>query len=351
MVFQFYHKHSKVWSHVGELRSLDENEKSLHNIIMLSQLLGIKGKITHKKHPRHNKTNKKMNCSPMVAGKTPFEETCYTVDILMKIRDEYNRNHEDNKKITSNDPKEVWQALRDNLVHCDKEDCWLKELKDEKLRKHIDTHIFAPDSPPEWKSNPNEWLSNLDILNVLSQYQRTYPQFRFIGPSPIDFDAKIREYNYQCVESDICNLSLQKQVKDKKTKIGIIFNLDKHDQSGSHWVALFIDLEYNFVFYFNSTGDAIPKEIKILCNRLVQQGKQMQPPIKLRYYDSKGVAHQRSNTECGMYSLYFIITMLTGNAGSKKNMTVAQKIKTFRGGRIPDKCMEKFRKVYFNEAD
>jgi len=318
---------------------------------MLSQFLGTKKTVSRRKHPKHNKTNKKMNCSPTVAGKTPFEETCYTVPVLMKIRDEYNHTHDSSKKITSNDPKVVWQALRDNLVHCEKEDCWLKELKSDKLRKQIDTYIFAPDAPPEWKSNPNEWLSNYDILNVLTQYQRTHAEFRFLGPSPIDFDAKIREYNYQCVERDICDLSLQKQLKDKKMKIGIIFNLDKHDESGSHWVSLFIDLENKFIFYFNSTGDVIPKEIKILCDRLISEGKRMHPPLKLRYYDSKNVAHQRSNTECGMYSLFFIITMLTGNTESNKNMTVAQKIKLFRGKRIPDTYMEYFRNVYFNHAD
>lgn len=303
-----------------------------------------------KLNTRHNKTKKKMNCSPLVEGKTPFNETCYTVPVLMQIRDEFNRNHEEIKKITSNDPKIVWQSLRDNLVHCEKEDCWLKELKDKKLRKQIDTHIFAPDSPPEWKDNPNEWLSNFDILNVLSQYQRKHTEFRFLGPSPIDFDAKIREYNYQCVERDICNLSLQKQLKDKKTKVGIVFNLDKHDESGSHWVSLFVDLENKFIFYFNSTGDIIPKEIKTLVKRLISEGKQMHPPLKLRYYDSK-IGHQRNDTECGMYSLFFIITMLTGNTEDEKNLTVAQKIKLFKGGRIPDKNMEYFRSVYFNHSE
>jgi hypothetical protein len=304
-----------------------------------------------KRGKQHNKTQKKMNCSPLVEGKTPFEETCYTVPVLMQIRDEFNRNHEGSKKITSNDPKVVWQSLRDNLVHCEKEDCWLKELKDSKLIKQIDTHIFAPDSPPEWKDNPNEWLSNFDILNVLSQYQRKHKEFRFLGPSPIDFDAKIKDYNYQCVERDICNLSLQKQMKDKKTKIGIVFNLDKHDESGSHWVSLFIDLENKFIFYFNSTGDVIPKEIKALVKRLTDEGKRMLPHLKLRYYDSKGVGHQRNDTECGMYSLFFIITMLTGDTEHNNDMTVAQKIKLFKGGRIPDKKMEYFRSVYFNLAE
>ena len=28
---------------------------------------------------------------------------------------------------------------------------------------------FAPESPKEWTKNPNEWLSSLDILQVMNQ--------------------------------------------------------------------------------------------------------------------------------------------------------------------------------------
>jgi hypothetical protein len=83
------------------------------------------------------------------------------------------------------------------------------------------------------------------------------------------------------------------------------------------------------------------------------------------------------NTECGVYSLFFIITMLTGVhkkpindsvsipdrglsevesvgiAGSRREkrskMNMRQKIRLFKHHTIPDKYIEKYRNVYFND--
>jgi hypothetical protein len=299
------------------------------------------------RNPKKNKTVKrvfkKMNCSPTVKGKTAGEQTCYTKEILMKIRDEYNKSHPDTK-IVEIEPNAVWEALRDRLYYCKKEDCWLKELKDTSLRDNIDTYIFAPDSPPSWGTNPNEWLSNIDILNVLSQYQRTYKNFRFLGPSPIDFDTHLNNTD-KCVEQDICTFSIEKQMKDKKNKIGIIFNLDRHDESGSHWVSFFIDLENKVLFFFDSAGDSIPEEIAILKDRIIEQGKSR--GIKFKYYDNANHPHQKGNTECGVYSLFFTITMLTGEINGKK-YPLKRRIYLFKKGNISDKYIEKYRKIYFN---
>jgi hypothetical protein len=291
---------------------------------------------------------RKMNCNPLVKGKTVSSDTCYTPDVLRKIRDAYNQHHSAEEQIVANQPKKIWEALNQRLVHCEKEDCWLKEMKDEQMKREIQTYVFAPYSPKEWKRNPNEWLSTVDILSVLEQYQKKYPQFLFLGPSPIDFDKKLWETGYQCVEKDICQLSLERELKRGKTKIGIIFNLDEHDESGSHWVSLFIDLEEKFVFYFDSAGYKIPKEIAVLKDRLIEEGMRMHPPLLLKYDSSRGVYHQKGNTECGMYSLFFIITMLTGETEFEKGLTRKQKIRFFKEKRIPDKYVEKYRKIYFN---
>ena len=41
--------------------------------------------------------------------------------------------------------------------------------------------------------------------------------------------------------------------------------------------------------------------------------------IELKYQkDNTPFEHQMGNTECGMYSLYFIITLLTGKTGEGK---------------------------------
>lgn len=302
------------------------------------------------KKPLKNISRKKMNCSPVVEDTKIFSDTCFTADVLIKIRDEYNKNHPHSNKITSSDPIIIWKTLKSRLQHCEKEDCWLKEIKDSAMRRFIDESIFAPDHPPDWDKNPNEWLSNIDILKVLEQYEEKNPHFLFLGPTPIDFDTKLSEENNECVESKICNLSIRDEMKKGITKIGIIFNLDKHNESGSHWVSLFVDLEHHILFYFDSAGDEIPPEIMVLKKRIEKQGKELSPSIIFKYYNNANIRHQKGNTECGMYSLFFIITMLTGKTEMKANMNTKEKLKLFKSGRISDNYMEQYRKKYFNHS-
>jgi hypothetical protein len=277
------------------------------------------------------------------------------------IRDAYNKDHSEEEKITESDPTKLWKILNDRFVQCNKEDCWLNEIDDANLRKRIDRYIFAPDKPYEWKKNPNEWLSNFDIMNVLEQYEQTYKHFEFIGPTPIDFDNVVRG---KCVQNELCKFNLQEQLNNGKTHIGVIFNLSPHTSGGSHWVSLFIDTIDRFIFFFDSAGEPIPKEIRVFVER-VQNGVTGK---KYRFHQNHPKEHQMGNTECGVYSLFFIITMLTGmysgirltrtpplrssessNAGVLSKMKMQQKLNLFKRRTIPDKYIEKYRNVYFNE--
>ena len=300
------------------------------------------------RHYKHRKTVKKMNCSPAVKGKTVNKNTCYTKDVLFKIKDAYNKGHSSQEKIISKNPKEIWNILRERLVKCEKEDCWLSEINDAVLRKEIEDYIFAPDQPPEWKNNKNEWLSNIDISKVMKQYEHTFKKFKFIGPTPIDFATRVPERGGKCVWEELCNLSIQKLLNQGKTKIGITFNLDDHNGPGTHWVSMFIDLDDKYVFYYDSAGNDIPKEINDLRKEVIHQARNLKPRLKMRFYKNYPVEHQQGNTECGMYSLFFIITMLTAEVDGMSKLSLAKKIKMFKGGKISDSYVEKYRNVYFN---
>ena len=329
---------------------------------------------------KHRKTKKKrMNCSPIVAGKTVTMETCMTGDILQKIKSDYNHTHRDDP-IRAQDSKSVLAELKKRLSQCSQEDCWLRQIKDAVLRKKIEKYIYAPKHPKEWKYNPNEWLSNYDIFNVLTQWEDAYPEFEFIGPTFIDFDAQ-REGSASgtCVERELCKFSLEDQIRAGRKKVAIVFNLDKHTQSGSHWVSLWVDIQDRFIFYFDSAGTKIPPEIARLVSRIREQGNaRKRSPIKFRFYENHPMEHQYGNTECGMYSLFFIITMLTGRVmntvhraddllskdGVRTQLTGRvmngqtedrrfrnsnEKIRFFRKHRVPDKYVENLRWQYFNE--
>ena len=80
---------------------------------------------------------------------------------------------------------------------------------------------------------------------------------------------------------------------------------------------------------------------------MVEQGSQQ--GIAFEYYENHPLEHQHGNTECGMYSLYFIISMISHKTIQGKPMNTKDKIKYFTKVRIPDGHVFKYRKKYFNE--
>ena len=278
---------------------------------------------------------KKVMCSPK--DKNELNDfTCYTDKNLYKLRDLWNVRHPD-VQIMTNDSKEIHKTLTKYMSDiCNKESCWLKQnFMDIKTKNEL-TESFAPVSPEEWKKNPNEWLSSVDIMKVMKQYERAYKCFDFIGPSPIDFDTKML-YG-ECVWDELCNFSLYEQIKKGKTKIGIIFNTDPHNKPGQHWISMFINIKKKKIFFFDSVGDKAPKEIMMLINRIIKQGKKLNMNIK--FDQNHPVEHQYGDTECGIYSLFFISHML-------EDKFTEHYMKTHI---LKDDYMQKFRKVYFNES-
>ena len=138
------------------------------------------------------------------------------------------------------------------------------------------------------------------------RYIYTYKCFEFLGPSPIDFDTRVM-YG-KCVWDELCNFDLKSHIKKGKNKIGMIFNTDPHYLNGSHWISLFINIKKRIIFFFDSNGDPVPNEINVLCKRIIEQAKSI--GIELKFGQNAPFEHQFENTECGMYSLYFISSMV-----------------------------------------
>lgn len=293
----------------------------------------------------HRRRDYKMNCSPAVKGKTPNNGSCFTNSVLTKLKDSYNTIHPVDK-ITTVNPIEIWADLKQRMTKCKKEDCWLNVIKNENERQKLDKYLFAPDQPDDWKHNSSSWLSNFDIFDVLHQYEEAFPNFKIIGPTPIDFDTRPADMNGQCVWQDLCTFSLDKMLSSNKTKLGVVFNLDEHDEKGSHWVSMFIDLDDQYIFYLDSAGNKIQPEIDALVKKIMQQG--IDRGMRIHFYENCPVEHQMGANECGMYALYFIITMLTGETEGRRFKNYVDKIDFFKDKRIPDRYVNKYRKIYFN---
>jgi len=287
-----------------------------------------------RKKTRKRYENKFINekCSPKGDRET-LEYSCYKSDDLHRLKDIWNARHPD-IKINTNNTRQIWERLRSLMsTTCNKESCWLKhKCIKEGVNKNLLNKTFAPMQPLSWKKKPNEWLSSVDIQNVMKQYENAYKCFEFIGPSPIDFDE--HKLWGECVWEELCKFDLLDCINRGKTKIGIIFNLDTHDKPGSHWVGLFINTKKRKIIYMDSYGDKPPKEVNKLANRIENQSTKLGAKYD---YHKITMRHQYSNSECGMYCLYFIVEQVKG-----KNW------KYFDNYKIPDKKMKKLRKIYFN---
>ena len=299
----------------------------------------IKSNILNKKNKKLKTRRRKIKSSLKCAPKSSSNDfSCYSNSHLFELKKAWNKSK--HPKIRTNNPKEIWNFLKEQYKNkCSKESCWVKQANiPNKYKQKILKNSFAPKSPDEWKKNPNTWLSSVDIINVMEQYERGYPEFRFIGPSPIDFDKKLA-FN-QCVWNDLCNIDVGQLIQNKKSKVGMIFNLDPHYKDGSLWVAMYLNIKKGDIYYFDSVGDKIPKQIKTLKESIIDQCSHLN--IKTNFDELyPKTEHQMRNTECGMYCLYFIIMMLTEKK-RWKDFKCPKK-------RITDEEMTKFRKIFFNK--
>lgn len=284
--------------------------------------------------------NDYMKCAP---GKEFDKElqSCFSLNHLQLMAQGYNKYYND--KITiSKDKKELLRQLIDKLKKidpkCHEQACLLEQDFVRKLDKDNDYFdlIYNTYRPlgPDYKY---QWLSTSEINAVMLQYQETFDDFVFFGALPRDFKVIKLPISYDNFFDTLSNL-----YKKQKTKIGFIFNMDKHNQSGSHWMALYADIAKNQVYFFDSAEDhstTKPKEeilelmktIAIWCYyNNIKKTKPSSNLCSLPFFENKKneieesvdvrynrVQHQFANSECGVYAINFIVRLLHGHTFDK----------------------------------
>ena len=193
---------------------------------------------------------------------------------------------------------------------------------------------LRPSRPKEWEQKYDTWLSTTDIDAVMKQYEEAYPWYMYLGAVPIDFSApdpytEGAVEKKKCLYNSFCHLQLNDLMKKGIKGIGAVFNLDPHFKSGSHWTGLYIDLVRKECNFFDSYAYKPHPLISRLMKSLT-----LQMPLTLNYNARR---FQYSNTECGMYSLYFLIKMIEGVP-----------FKKFVKKAVPDSEMYRLRHILFS---
>lgn len=250
-------------------------------------------------------------CAP---SKKFTDGSCFTLDHLVEIAMQYNKENNDMIDIV-HDKKILLKELTNKMrkkYECSDQICWLGTKEVKKLNNNdIKYNTFRPIGPKK----QYDWLSTNDINSAMSQYMMKYKDFKYLGTLPYDFE----ELEYTGI--DDINL---KELEKTTPRIGMVINLDEHDQPGSHWVALYTNLTNNKVYYFDSFGKKPGKRVTKFIRRILtyMHNKRhnthfnvdmfMKKYHKSNEYDVRynQIQHQLKNTECGVYSMNFIIRLL-----------------------------------------
>jgi len=297
-------------------------------------------------------------CSPAYENQS---HSCFTKEALIKIIRAYNQNNVSPIQIGGRDSKkDMWDAVQSKLHEkCgNNETCWIEQpflKKNPELSK-----FFKPLAP----LGQYQWLSTDDIYGVMRQYDEKHSDFKFMGALPMDF-LKLKDPD----STSLQNLDLDQAMK-KYRNVGIVFNLDPSTKGGSHWVSMMIKPNIREFCYFDSYGDkkkypnkygfayydsngnihrenniSMPTAIQDLIHRLtsksvenIKNGKKApggsfaKKPFKIKI---NTIQHQYANSECGIYSMMFLIKSLNQSFENITRQIVA------------DEEANQFRNLYF----
>ena len=124
---------------------------------------------------------------------------------------------------------------------------FINQTDDYEMKKNT----FRPRKPDEWYEDKYTWLDTYNILDIMTQYQFKYDNFMFLGAFPIDFASS--DYLGKCIVQEMCDINLKKLLNKNINSFGVIFNLDKHNEPGSHWVGSYCSFNpknENYGIYF-----------------------------------------------------------------------------------------------------
>lgn len=264
--------------------------------------------------------------------------TCYDRESLEIIANGLNKiGYKINLSLSDKKLHDTISKIINDISDCKNEACWLKwnqlidTLNKSELKKLKSN--FKPLMPEEWRKDMHTWLSTVDIDKALEEYVKDDDSFYSYGAVPIDATDPQVCYNR------LCKINIDDHLKNNHTKIAIIFNTDKHNESGEHWIGFYIDIKGKNnkgtpgIYFFDSVGDDPPEQINKLTGLLIQQGKKNN--INFDYYCNKH-QHQKGSSECGIYSLHFINSMYNG-----------ENFKTYIKKKKNDAYINKYRTIFF----
>jgi hypothetical protein len=265
----------------------------------------------------------------------------------------------------SSSPLKVLESAQEYLKCGDSELCVMRHpdfqqfVEDNKILtseylKEQEVKLYKPAGPAD---NVN-WLDNVNIDTTLAIWARD-PQFDDFYPYSMNMmDFEVASHHNSLAKKDIIDILEGREsvpqgpgypsVKRPCQRMACVLNTDTSKGTGEHWVCLFIDCAKNndpwTIEYFNSSGNFPPDPVIRFMHKTqkkllhYQQKQGLQNGVEI--VETVAIApHQESNTECGLYCLFYIRKRLEGES-----------YEFFQRHRVEDGWMaKKFRPMLFTK--
>lgn len=201
-------------------------------------------------------------------------------------------------------------------------------------------------------------LSNYNLDETLQRWARVYPEFFPCPFAMMDFDSNgdyFGDADLPAILEGRADAELGRgvgRIRRPFACFGCIVNTDTSRGPGKHWVAVFVDCRPPpgvpwTVEYFNSAGRPPPKPML----RWMERTRARLADYRASRPECRGAAcgvvsvpvtdmdHQESQTECGLYALFYIRRRLEGAP-----------YEFFEQQLVPDDAMTAFRQHVFRAA-
>lgn len=263
--------------------------------------------------------------------------TCVSNNILTDISRILDINHSD---IMSHAKKQL---------NCDSEKCVLMKLEQKLGRDRVANEIslrLKISGPTD-----NKLLSNVNIDKVMNQFTTYFNDFYPYKFNMLNYASYSYVDGYVYHQPDTLATILftdlyNGRINNKKYRCAAcVINSDTYQGAGKHWMALFVDTRSTkkyTVEFFNSSGNApAPEFINWLEKtktglELITEDENSNIPVSI--IRSSSQRHQKSKTECGLYSLFYIWARLNNIPPEY-----------FMQNHIPDQLMFEFRQHLFDD--
>ncbi len=256
-------------------------------------------------------------------------------------------------------PVETMKAAKEK-TGCKTERCVLEKMVDV-IGHNVVEHEIRTNLKVKGPTG-SKLLSNINIDATLVQWAHAMPDFFAYNFNMRNY-AQYSYHNGQTRHSpdtlatiemadlvaDVSKADTGIRSTDKKyyTRAACVINSDVYQGPGKHWMALFVDVPNNqlknssntkpaSVEFFNSSGNAPAPEWVNWMEKTRGQLENLGYTVKI--VRASNIRHQKSKSECGLYSLFYIWSRLNGVPYSY-----------FSTHTIPDKLMFEFRQHLFND--